>query len=595
MHRAFRVIITGLLLLGGCGANGNSPSAAALAAQVAPPVPYLLADSRHGQTFLTWPERDTTGIRFEVLGARQPITEANRGQATTLARIATHTAIDWYLDPEFSGHHLPEGRAKPAPVGWRITEGGPRLNPSGGLFVHTVTPETAGEYYFAVVAVDEASGAPKETVQPGVNSLTAPVSQLVAPVEPIWQGDGPRPEPGAGRDLPLDLQIHAKSGSAPQEWLTFGTADQGWRDGLPYKFAAGVANGGVLLRPSDQTWIGRILTEARDPGNALIPSIWTFWYGYNSRIDDPAAMAEGVATNYTERRLLWLLEWTKRSFGTDPNRTYCTGSSMGGCGTISFAYRHPEIFAAVAAMVPVVVYDKGSGGDSARRIEGYCGPLDALCSDGVTLRERLDGTQFVSQHHGDLPYLVITNGRKDGSIPWWKNPDFYRAVVAARQGFTAAWNEGDHGTAGKLMPTDIAERHRYTWLHRFALNQSFVALSNCSADDDPGNGHYADGDPAGFINRGLDWQVTADQPDRYEVLVTWSLPAGELPVTVDVTPRRVQGLSLTPGLRLTAVLTDVATGHEVGRQPVTVDDDGQATVTSVRIATPAGTRITLQP
>ena len=49
-----------------------------------------------------------------------------------------------------------------------------------------------------------------------------------------------------------------------------------------------------------------------------------------------------IWTNYSERRLLFEIDWVKRYLGTDPNRTYCSGSSMGGCGAMSFAFRHAE-------------------------------------------------------------------------------------------------------------------------------------------------------------------------------------------------------------------------------------------------------------
>src|SRR5258705_9822109 len=44
------------------------------------------------------------------------------------------------------------------------------------------------------------------------------------------------------------------------------------------------------------------------------------------------------------------LQQTMREFHIDPNRVYLTGLSMGGHGTWYVAYRHPELFAAIAPL-----------------------------------------------------------------------------------------------------------------------------------------------------------------------------------------------------------------------------------------------------
>ena len=562
----------------------------------APAATNLTARHRNGQTFLTWSEAtDLQGVHFQVRLSEQPITEAN----VTASRIVgdfirPRSATDWWLNPETYGTPVkpgPDGtKVLPEPQGWIIDEGGARLDPNGGLFVHTVTAETAGPRYFAVVAISDATGERAIEIAPGANSLAEPVSQSVAPIEPIWQGDAAaRPDFAAGKGLPLDLVLHAKTGRGGMEWLAFGSADLGWSDGLPFKFGAQVRGGSVVVAPTDRTWTGRILTDDRDECQRLTPAIHSFWFGYNDGIFEAQQMPQGQVVNYTERRLLWIIGWAKSAFGTDPNRTYCTGSSMGGCGTISFALHHPEVFAACSANVPIVAYDKGAGGDSEFRLAAFTGGLGAPC-DGVTVKERLDSTRFVSSATGDLPFLVLANGRNDGSIPWWKNPDFYRALDVRHQGFIAAWNEGTHSEVEAQLPPDVRERMGFAWLHRFALNRSYLALSNSSADNQPGNGDKADGDPVGFMNRGLDFEVLADTPDRYEARVFWYLDAAQLPVTVDVTPRRVQGMHWKPGDVLTATLT----GAKTVRRDITVDDLGLATIPAVELRSPDGVRIELR-
>ena len=564
--------------------------------QAAPAVTNLAADYHDGQVFLAW--KETPGLQgtLVVRSSAQPITAANVGQATVVAQgLNPGSAYDWWLNPETYGNpvavDLATGQKPPFPhEGFLIKPGGPKLSVDSGLHVHTVAADEAGARYYAVTTKD-AAGVENLEIAAGQNSLAQPVNQQVAAVQPVWQGTG-APDVAAGKGLPLHLILHAKTGRMMTNYLAFGDRSLGWREGLPFKFGVEVKGGAVVVTPIDRTWIGRMFPEGKDSCQKLTPAIHTFWFGYNSNINDPAKMAEGVATNYSERRLLWIINWVKQTYQTDPNRSYCTGSSMGGCGTISFGLRHPEIFAACSAQVPIVAYDRGKGRDSTVRITAECGPMDAITSDGLPLKERLDGTLFVTNHRGDLPFLVIVNGRKDMSIPWWKCPDFYRALRDQRQGFVAAWDDGDHATAFNLAYDDVKQLSNLSNLHRYALNQSYLAFSNSSQDSNPGNGDDADGDIVGAMNRGLDFGEPVDEAGKYEVVVKWTGAAEKLPVTVDVTPRRLQTFKLRPGDQVTAVNMDAA-GKTVQRQTLVADAQGLVTFKGFEVTAAGGNRLVL--
>jgi hypothetical protein len=566
---------------------------AATLAAAAPVATNLQATCRQGQVVLTWDEPAGLQGDLTVHMAKTPITTANLTQATVVAEgLNPGTAYDWWLNKETYGNPLPvdpnTGQKPPIPhEGFIISPGGQRLNPDSGLHVHTVAPDEAGACYYAVVGADN-----KEIV-PGQNSLTQPVDQQAAAVAPIWQEAAPAPDVAKGKGLPLHLILHAKTGIGGMEYLAFGDKSLGWREGLPFKFGVRITANAVEVRPTDRTWIGRMFPEGIDGCQKLTPAIHSFWYGYNSNIHWPDKMPQGVCTNYTERRLLWIVDWVRRTYQTDPNRTYAYGSSMGGCGDIDVILRHPEIFAAIRAHVPIVAYDKGPGGDSEMRMVKETGGMELMTSEGMTVRDRLDGTKFVRDHQGDLPFLVITNGRNDTSIPWWKNPDFYRAMRDQRQGMIAAWDEGAHGTCGKDMPADIKAWDSLRAFHKlFALNQSYLALTNLSVDNNPGNGDARDGDPVGFMGRGLTWEAPVDEAGKYEVLLKWTLEADRLPVTADVTPRRLQAFKLRAGDEVTATNLG-ADGAEVQRQTLTVDASGLLTFKGFRITSANGNRLVL--
>lgn len=566
------------------------------ACSATPAVSNLAADYHDGQVYLTWNETPGLQGTLVVRISDQPITGANVRQASVVAQgLNPGSAYDWWLNPETYGNPVAvdpaTGQKPPFPhEGFMIKPGGAKLNVDSGLHVHTVAADEAGARYYAVTTKD-AAGVENVEIAAGQNSLTRAVTQQAAAVQPIWQGTG-TPDFAAGKGLPLHLVLHAKTGRGGMQYLAFGDKFLGWREGLSFKFGVEVKGGAVVVSPTDRTWIGRMFPEGKDGCQKLTPAIHSFWYGYNSNINEPAKMAAGVATNYTERRLLWILDWVRRTYQTDPNRSYCTGSSMGGCGTISFGLRHPEIFAACTAQVPIVAYDKGKGGDSAMRVVAECGSMDTLTSDGVPVKERLDGTLFVKHHKGDLPFLVIENGRKDMSIPWWKCPDFYRALRDQRQAFVAAWNDGDHATASNLAPDDVKQMVNLSSLHSYALNKSYLAFSNCSSDSNPGNGDATDGDIVGFMNHGLSFGEPLDEAGKYEALAKWTLEPEKLPVTVEVTPRRLQAFKLKPGDKVTAMNLDEA-GKEVQRETLVADEAGLVTFKGFKVTGAGGNRIVL--
>lgn len=559
----------------------------------APVATNLRAECRHGQVFLTWDEAPGVQGDLAVLMSDRPITEDNLEQTRIVAGgINPGSAYDWWLNPETYGNPLAvdpnTGQKPPIPhEGFIVTPGGQRLSPDSGLHVHTVGSDESGPRYYAVTSTNN------QEIVPGQNSLTQPVDQKAEPVEPIWQPADPAPDVTKGKGLPLHLILHAKTGRGGMQYLAFGDKTLGWREGLPFKFGVEVHESYVAVSPTDRTWIGRMFPEGADGCQKLTPAIHSFWYGYNDHIHDAADMFEGTVVNYTERRILWILDWVRRTYQTDPNRTYAYGSSMGGCGDIDVCLRHPEIFAAIRAHVPIVAYDKGAGGDSEMRVVKETGGMEMMTNEGMTVRDRLNGTKFVREHPGDLPFLVITNGRQDMSIPWWKNPDFYRAMRDGRHGMIAAWDEGKHDTCEKDMPADIKAWDNLNSFHKlFALNLSYPVLTNLSVDNNPGNGDAKDGDPVGFMGRGLTWDAPVDEAGKYEVLIKWTLEPEKLPVTVDVTPRRLQAFKLQPGEKIRA-MNVAADGSKVQEETLTVDESGLVTLKGFKVTSAAGNRLTL--
>lgn len=548
------------------------------------PIKGIRTEARPGQIFVMWDEGATPfGTTFNVYVASEAIKDVGKAKKVG-HHVEQHSARDWWEDPAtFDVKKTPE-----KPVGFRIGPGDKRLDPAGGLFVHTVAKGGDGKLFFAVTTSDE-SGNEERTLVSGDNATVEGVEPIAGPAEAIWQGEGEEPPVGAGKDKALWLQLHGKSGVIrPMEYLAFGDAEMGWREGLPFKFSAKVIGDEVVVRPTDRTWINRNHSEALD-GRAA--AIWSFWYGYNSNIYDPDLKSEGVPTNYTERRNLWMLDFVDRRYQPDRNRWYCSGGSMGGSGTISFGLRHPELFAAIYASVPIVSYTyRGRpGATSAGRIEHSCwtGPIPPTLKDesGVPFLDRMDAGHWVENANNDLPFVYIIHGRQDSSIPWQNNPPFYASLNKARAGHAVYWDNGIHSTSGKDAPPDVKD-----WLHRFRrfrLNESYPAFSNAALNRNPGDGRPEDGDIVGWINRGLDWRDIIDEPDRYSITLTADYPDIVYPVNVDVTLRRLQRFDVSPNETMQLRVGDSPP------QKFVADAQGKITIPAVSIAGRDGIRILL--
>ena len=565
------------------------PAAQNAASAAAIPVASLQAVYRDGQVFLTWKEEDTPpGTTFNVYLHEQPITPANLTQARKVGHhVEAHSARDWWQDPASF-----DADAKPGtPVGFRIASDAAPLDPQGGLFVHTVTAESSGPRYFAVTTSD-AKGVENMNLVAGQNALSQPVDGKVAPLQAIWLGEGALPARGAGKGKSFTLSLHGRGGGKPGagthfNCLVFGNDKQGWREGIAFKFQLSISENGVRIAPSDRAWTGRPVLESGDKRDHCL-AVNTWWYGYNSRIYETTLTPKTVVPNYSEERLLWMVRWAQEYLGTDPNKTYLVGGSMGGSGAVSMSLHHPNVFAATVAMVPIVSYTRrGPGKGSLARLECMCGPLDetAVTHEGKPFLEHMNGELNATRSRADLPYLFITHGRPDGSIPWENNPPFYRAMNAARQGFAVHWNDGDHSTAHSTAPNDVKAWDKR--LERFALNRSFPVFSNCSDNRNPGNGERKDGDITGWFNRGLDWQDLVDTPNEYALTVVADYPGLQLPLTVDVTPRRVQQFKVKPGDKVMVHIGDAPPAE------ARADEAGLVTIRGVKVADENGTRVRL--
>ena len=311
-------------------------------------VTAIQAVHRHGQTFVTWKDvaegEEGAKYRYSLYRSDQPITADNLDKA----ELCYHGVLN--NSAKLFGHAFNmKDRLDPAKPYAIIEEGGKPLPPWSGLAVHTV--QKPGKAYYAVVATDE-KFKPVSAVVPGKSATTEAVEEKPGPIQPIKLYDSKERKTYVAqtsitgqKGLPLSVSLHGSQGTGGPagEWgdyyLYFGTPDMGYRDGLPGVFTVqenrGKDGNSLLLRPRDAI--------EHPSGRGAFE---TMWFGYYC-IPQGAKHKEPRVYPFTENRLLWMIDWSIKRYGADPQRVSMGGSSMGGLGSINVGFRHPELFAAV--------------------------------------------------------------------------------------------------------------------------------------------------------------------------------------------------------------------------------------------------------
>ena len=313
----------------------------------------------------------------------------------------------------------------------------------------------------------------------------------------------------------------------------------------------------------------------------------TYWWGYQ---------VDGAVPDYTQRRILHLLEWLLSTYpAADPDRTYITGNSMGGAGSATLGLRSARHFAYVRADRGQTI-PRNHRPYRLRQLQRIWGPADpgstwdemdltGVLRDSVEARD-----QFISLYHGKDDTIIHFGAAVDPSP--LTELSFYATLQLLNVGHYGVWDEGGHVDPDPVLGADWWDAGWHPVhdpIANLRRDQAFPAFARCSADPPHGDGNgngtlerhpsraYAGDDdvpgdtgwaglPFGVVNRYLRWdarglidthdrfelplaviQGSGDEPPREGYPSTGDRFEGDLPVVVDVTPRRVQGFQLAPG------------------------------------------------
>jgi hypothetical protein len=566
-------------------------------ASASQPAAALRAVHRDGQTFLVWKEverlvsakepriadvlaaqallkkqeESRQAMRYRIYRSSRPLSATRLDASELIAEVKPLSAFNntvwglyWYQS---------ENAEKPAPT-FVIDERGAPLAPDEGLYVVTATaharsyygvvptlngvPQTAA--FRSAAPVDEA---PLATIQPVLQSKRQ--GQLMYGEGEIrhyvrWVGPPEANVHGVATNwvlgipssphwpAPLQVGLHAWGGTA---WNGYGWW-YGWKEGT------------LLLATNDYP-----------------PQTW--WYGYYDHHGIRPPRPGDIVHNYTERRLLSMLEWVKSRFEVDPSRIFAAGLSMGGSGASALAMRHPHVFAFGISWVGV--HDFARSPQFTSGFESLLGApaLKLRTGEGELVWDRLDLPRFVRQNPAaETAFLTFANGKNDSQIGWPQALDFVRALQETRRPFIFTWGQAGHGERA-YVPTKNGGGDNASPILPLSRDRSLPAFTRGSLDDDPGNGDPKSGAPQGQINMYLRWDPESliDRADRYELALYLIASAPRDSCTADVTLRRVQSFKTPPGTRV--AWQNLGTGGPLQAGTAVADAYGLITLPEVLI------------
>lgn len=554
------------------------------------------AESKRGQTYLTWNNLPGTGWTYHVYSSISEVRTMSDflNYAWEIGQVGDSSAVDRRISSLLG-----------TTLAFHTDSGGPELSLSRGLFVNTPT-ETGLTHY--LILAENPTYPIAYSFLPGQNTTVQAVWEVLGTPRPIWQRsiEHPRCE---------DYILFASASGIPGLPAMWGVEGHARHFGV----IPGTSGGALVLHGHGRggSFLNSIVGTRVAGETVIAPDdhlpTWdasSFYLGYNStynpELGNNYPASGGWVVDYTDQFVLYLMDWAQTNYGSDPNRVYALGSSMGGSFAFFLAWHHPERVAAAMANIPktCAAYTGDTQSTITAAFERMWSPISVNLPvvEGTPVYEYMDGRFLAARFEarGAAPVFGFV-GRNDHVVSWEEKIPLFAALNTHRAGGAWYWDGRAH-TDNQNLTTWSPVQLDWQQLYRYRLDRSFPALSNCSANSDPGDGTTASGDSVGTINGFADWdEELVDTRDRWEcVLRPRVLPTrggtlaagGEF--TVDVTPRRLQHFTVSSRTSYRYTVTDVASGELVASGNIDPDALFLLTVPAVPVRA-GGSRLAIEP
>jgi hypothetical protein len=216
-----------------------------------------------------------------------------------------------------------------------------------------------------------------------------------------------------------------------------------------------------------------------------------------------------------------MIEWACNYLPVDKGRIYLKGTSANGYGALLTAAMIPEKIAAVYATVePITIGPSGTifkqmwGSDN----EKLNSDIDNwLTGDPLSINDLTDMRIIMNVNElRDLPLIFDVHGKNDHTAGWSAGKiEWFDSLQANHAGGVFFWDQRSHGGGG----SDFTNEETTPDFYRYRTDRSYPAFSNCSIDQNPGNGSKNSGDPYGAFNGYLEWNDDmTDEECLYKVI-----------------------------------------------------------------------------
>ena len=483
----------------------------------ATPVTGFSAFYKNGQVFSTWNNLSATGIQYRLYKSSFPILHgSDLINCEYLGAVHDSSSFNKHLTEVAGQSYFLKTDSTSNPLGVDT-----------GLFVSTT--EVSGDFFYALTTMT--LGIEDTMIIPGQNSLISSISEIAERPKAVFQTTL-----NISNYL-VDIYVVFTSLTA-NAWFpqmvnvgsygfNFAVLRNG--TGLSHPLTIRLAGGGGNFLSGIGS--GTLPEEYRMGIDDWLPNEEnSSWFGYHENYDifshnNPPPVS-GINHDYASQLLEFIIDWAIRNLPLDTNSVYFNGVSAGASGAFFSSLSYPDRIAASVLKVPKFDlsflhdpdttnnYNEGKPGRL--RVDTLLGtvPVNLPTNLGPLTYDLLNGGWLAHQHANDnVPLLFAVSGKNDTMVGWAEKIPYYDSVNANRLGGFYFWDQRTHNGDGahwNISP-DLMRYHR---------NLSFPAFSNCSANNNPGDGHADSGDSVGTINGFLDWNDSiADDSDQYQIEV----------------------------------------------------------------------------
>lgn len=467
-----------------------------------------------GRSVKIYRVRKVPDVCYRVYRHTAKITPANIHQAKLLAEVKPLSGFDTDVyATSFHGEFTNQKEVMTSTIPTFRVGDGTALTPGEGLYVHTA--KKGGGHYYAVTSVW--SGTEDMSTITDANSLAKPVAETPGKPVPILQW----------------VQTDRYRKDPPEYWYRFWAAPPYYH--LPmrsFRVAIAVSD---KVKGAKPMLIGGIQGKFNIRGNIRLPKAnrvtlsiqaqlnWLPQLFFNEGSGTLRAMSDCKVDYYPEQYMAYVINWAMGKYEVDKSRV--SGSYM------HFGLRHPDIFTRMQMGTYTTAYDVrwAPGSGSMPSVIGPRGTRTARGEDAWAMYNVGDYVKLYPAR--DIPFLMCISGTgKDGGhtseFGWQDDPRGWYGLNQGRQTFVATWSCSP--------PRELSQG-----LNKVKWGRTIPAFSNCSIDNNPGNGDPTDGDYYGMINGWLLWDNTAaaDEPGKWSMPVWLISACPRTSCTVDVTPR----------------------------------------------------------